>query len=433
MASTSDLDLAPVEAEVKVAPPPAPTPPAAPPPDDAPHRPARRRVGRRGVYVGAALLLVLVVVWSMRPSPLEVEVAAIDSGPLRVTIDEEGVTRLADRYRIAAPVAGRLLRIALREGDAVRAGQPVARIVPNPLDPRTLEAARARIAAAEAALRQSTARADQAREATEQAERELPRRRTLAAAGAISRESLEQLELATAARRHDQESARAVREAAAADVRAARAALLDASVGVGPAAAGLVEVRAPVSGRVLRIAEASERAVAPGEPLIDVGGSRTLEVAVDVLTTDAVRIRPGTPLLIDDWGGGQTLQGRVRSIEPEAFTRISALGVEEQRVKVIGDLLSVPPALGVGYRVEARFVVWSSPEVVRVPVGALFRAGGDWKTFVVEGGRARLRQVRVGARGEEMAQVLGGLRPGEAVVLYPSDKLEAGSRIRRRR
>lgn len=389
---------------------------------------ARTGRGRRRIlYAAAALVVAAVVALLLRPSPVQVEVAGIDTGPLDVAVSEEGYTRLIDRYRVAAPVAGRVLRIGLEEGDAVRPGDVVARIGSAPLDPRTGTAARARLASAEAALRGATARLEGARTAAEQGERELARRRRLESAGAISPEALEQAALVATSRGRDLEAAVAALHVAESELAAARAALLDAVPGDSPS---VVTVRSPVAGRVLRVADPSERTVAAGEPLVEIGDVDALEIVSEVLSSDAVRIRPGMPVKVEEWGGDRTLEGRVHSVEPEAITKISPLGVEEKRVRVCATLAEVPPGLGVGYRVEARFIVWAADSVTRIPVGALFRRGGAWRTFVVEGGKARIRELEVGHRGDDLAEVLGGLRPGDTVVLYPSHRIEDGARVK---
>ena len=191
-----------------------------------------------------------------------------------------------------------------------------------------------------------------------------------------------------------------------------------------------IDVRSPVAGHVLRVHEESERIVAAGTPLLEVGDPGDIEVVVDVLSADAVRIRPGAPVAIEDWGGEQPLEARVRLVEPSGFTKVSALGVEEQRVNVVADFVDGPGALGDGYRVEARVVVWEAPDVVRVPGSALFRRGDAWHVFVVERGTARLRRVEVGHRGSFEAELLAGLEPGERVVLHPSDRVQDGVRVR---
>ncbi|HEU0302926.1 MAG TPA: efflux RND transporter periplasmic adaptor subunit [Longimicrobium sp.] len=365
----------------------------------------------------------------MRPVPADVETAAVARGPLRVTVDEDGVTRVQERFVIAAPVAGRLLRVGLREGDAVAAGDVVARIAAAPLDARTVRQGQAAVAAAEAVWREAGA-ALAAREAElAQARREARRLRVLQEAGAVSQQAREQAETAEQVGARAVAAAAARVRAAAADLEAARAAV----TGADPAAlAGetVTEVRSPVRGRVLRVAQESETPVAPGAPLVELGDAAALEVLVDVLSTDAVRIRPGMPVLVEEWGGAGVLEGRVRTVSPSAFTKVSALGVEEQRVNVVADLLASADPLGEGYRVEARIVTWQAGGVLRVPLSALFRHGAGWAVFVADAGRARLREVRIGHRGDEEAEVLGGLRAGDTVILYPADDVADGVRVR---
>ncbi|MEW5930249.1 MAG: HlyD family efflux transporter periplasmic adaptor subunit, partial [Gemmatimonadota bacterium] len=258
---------------------------------------------------------------------------------------------------------------------------------------------------------------------------EAERARTLAAAGALSRSAREEAELAALSRAREADAAAERVRAAAADVASARAALADADPSAEPRAP--LEVRSPVAGRVLRVPERSARAVAAGAPLVELGDADALEVVVDVLSADAVAIRPGAPVEIGDWGGAGTLRGVVRRVEPSAFTRVSALGVEEQRVNVVADLAARPAGLGDNYRVEARIVTWLAPRVLRVPSGALFRDGEAWGVFVVEEGRARRRAVRVGHRGEDAVEVPGGLRAGEEVVMFPTDQVRDGVRVER--
>jgi HlyD family secretion protein len=410
---------------------PAPAPPTGNGRMAAAPRPAKKRRNlRRWAWAAAALVLLAVTAWAMRPVPVGVETAAVARGPLRVTVDEDGVTRVLERYAIAAPVAGRLLRVELREGDAVEAGDVVARIAAAPLDARTARQGQAGVAAAEAVWREAGA-ALAAREAElAQARRETRRMRVLEDAGAVSRQTLEQAETAERVGARAVSAAAARVRAAAADVEAARAAVS----GADPAAVTaetVTEVRSPVSGRVLRVAQESETPVAPGAPLVELGDAQALEVLVDVLSTDAVRIRPGMPVVVEEWGGAGMLEGRVRTVSPSAFTRVSALGVEEQRVNVVADLLAnAETPLGEGYRVEARIVTWEGANVLKVPLSALFRHGSGWAVFVVDAGRARLRPVALAHRGESEAEVLRGLRGGESVILYPSDEIADGVRVR---
>jgi HlyD family secretion protein len=381
----------------------------------------------RGRWIAAAAIAIvlLLIIRSMRPETFEVETAVAATGPFEVRLNEDGRTRAVDRYVVTSPVAGRLERITLREGEAVAAGDVVARIEPLPLDATTRAQLEAQLAGALARQRAAAATLAQAEAAVQQASRELERRRTLAAEGVMTAEIVEQYALAARLR---QEERRAVAESAAAsaaDALALRAALIAAD----PAARAAIAARAPGAGTVLRVPERSERIVAPGEPLLEIGDPAALEVIVDVLTADAVRVRPGMPALLEGWGG-EPLTATVRRVEPSAFTRVSALGVEEQRVYVILDLDSRPPELGDGYRVEASILVWAGENVLTVPAAALFRGHAGWRAFVVENGRVAMREVSAGERGGGRIQVLAGIAEGETVVLFPSDQLREGVRVR---
>jgi HlyD family secretion protein len=369
------------------------------------------RWSRRRIAVGATVIALVIGWWLFRAPAVVVEGASVVRGSLRVTVDEEGETRVRKRFVVASPTKGRLLRIDLDEGDAVPLGAVVARVEPAPLDPRDEEAAGARVAQAEAALAQ--------------AERDAKRAESLRAAGARSLEEVEQ--------------ARLRRTQAEQELRAARAALLahrmpppgteasrDGCAGGEPCLA----VRAPVAASVLRVLQESERIVEAGTPLLELGDPRDIELVVDVLSADAVRIPKDAEILVDDWGGDTPLRARVRRIEPSGFTKISALGVEEQRVNVIGDFVDPPATLGDGYRIEARIVVWDAPDVLKVPGSALFRRADTWNAFVIDRGKARLRPVTIGHRSSFEVEVRSGLEPGERVVLHPSDRIEDGVRVK---
>jgi HlyD family secretion protein len=391
-------------------------------------------VRQRLILLGSGLALAAAAFVIFRPRPIPVDVAAAARGPLQATIDEEGETRVRDRFLIAAPVAGRLERIALDEGDAVQAGAVLARMHPLPLDRRAYAEGSARLEAAEAQKREADARVAQARAGLKQARRAAERARRLAAAGTISAEELDLAELTEATREKELEAALFAADAADHTVQAARAALLapgsDDTVAVcGESQEPCIEIRSPVSGRVLRVREESERVVTVGAPLLEVGDPGRIEVVVDVLSTDAVKVQPGAAVLIEDWGGEQPLHARVRLVEPSGFTKVSALGVEEQRVNVLADLLDAPASLADGYRVEARIVVWESPEVLKIPASTLFRHGGQWSVFVVEAGRARRRAIEAGHRNAAEVEVLAGLNGGEPVVLHPSDLVADGARV----
>lgn len=387
----------------------------------------RPRLSRKLVWIAVAIVTGAIIAWRvLAPESVVVATAVAARGPLVVTVDEDGRTRAVDRYVITSPVAGELERIPLRAGDAVAKGQALAHIQPLPLDERTrmqLQAARdaaaARASGARAALAQAEA-------AAEQAQRTLERRRALLDAGAISAEQLEQFELDARVRREERDAARQMADAAEADLQAARAALL------GPSGGSVsITVRAPADGAIATIPDASARVVAAGETLMEVTDPTAIEVVVDVLSADAVRIQPGMHATLTGWGG-EPLGATVRWIEPAAFTRISALGVEEQRVNVLLDLDHRAPGLGDGFRVEAAIRVWHADDVLRVPSSAVFRAPGDrgWQLFRVDRGRARLTTVEIGQRSGAETQITAGLEAGDVVVAFPSDALEDGTRVK---
>jgi HlyD family secretion protein len=386
----------------------------------------RIRKHRKWLVPGTVGLLAGVLVWQkMRTPALDVETALIAHESMRVTIDEEGRTRALDRSVVTAPVSGRLQRISVRAGDRISAGQMLAQIEPLLHDLPARAEADSRLQAAQARQRAANAELAQAKARHEQATRELARRAQLVQAGALSVEQIEQYELATRA------SADAVRNAqegvtiAAAEVNAAR----QSQASHREQSRAAVQMRAPASGIVLRVREYSARTVTAGEPLLELGEVSTLEAVIDVLTADAVRIRPGMRVLLTGWGG-EPLSGRVRTIEPSAFTRLSALGVEEQRVNVLADFDHCPETLGDGYRIEGSIVVWSADRVLTVPNTALFRAAEGWRTFVVASGRAELRTVQIGQRSNESSEILSGLAEGERVILFPGDRLTAGARVK---
>jgi len=373
---------------------------------------------------GIGVVAALAAGVALRDSAIAVEAVSVTRAPLMVTVDEEGRTRVRDRYVVAAPVAGRVQRIAVREGDRVAATDELARLFPTPADPRAIAVSRGQLAAAEAKRLEAAAQVKDAMAAAAQRERDLERMGNLAEAGAISQDALEQARLAATSARQQLAIRRASLRAAEAAVAAARAALIGTNPSDTEGAA--VTVRAPTDGRVLRVLQQSARVVQAGTPLIEIGDARGLEAVVDVLSEDAVRIAPGNRVLIEQWGGDRTLEGQVRLLEPEAFTKVSALGVEEQRVNVIVDLLDPPAALGAGYRVEARIVTWSGDNVLQVPTSALFQEGNAWAVFVIEDGRAGRRTVTIGHQGADTVEILDGLTENDHVILYPSPMIEPG-------
>jgi HlyD family secretion protein len=373
------------------------------------------------------ILGVGIVAYVLRPSVVDIDTGVVVSGPLRVTVDEDGRTRVRDRYLVTAPVAGRLQRIVLREGSEVRPGDVVAWLAPLPLDAATREQMSAKVLATEALYREAVVRVSEARTAAEQAHKVSERRGAVLAIGGISPEEHEQVLLAERARKDDLAAAESRARAAAAELRGARAALTPVT------SAGLrtaVPVRSPTAGRVLRIPDQSERVIPAGAPILELGDASAMEVVVDVLSTDAVRVRPGDDVEIVEWGGEKPIHGRVRSIEPSAFTRVSALGVDEQRVNVLIDLPDRPQTLGDGFRVEARMTVWQAPKVITAPASAVFQRGDGWRVFIVDHGRARLRPVEIGHRTGASVEIVRGLTPGMKLVLFPSDKIDDGVRVR---
>jgi HlyD family secretion protein len=388
------------------------------------------------LVVGAGAVLLMIA--NLKPRSVTVETALVECGPLTVTVDEEGRTRVRDRFVVSAPVTGRLWRIKLKEGDIVERGAVLATMSPIPIDTRTLAEEQARLDAAEAEKRAADASVERARAALEQARRERQRAAELASRGVRPVQDRERAEFEEKICASEVEAAAFAAKAASFQVEAARAALISAdptgqkrnhAPDAGPARSAETAVRSPIRGRVLRLIERSERVIAAGAPLLELADPSALEVVLDVLSSDAVKVRSGAKMLIENWGGGSTLRGRVRLVEPSGFTKLSALGVEEQRVHVVGDLVDTGATLGDGYRVEARIVVWEGTDILKVPSSALFRYGSDWNVFVVENRRAVRRLVQIDHRNAVEAEVLKGLREGEMVVIHPSEQLDDGVRV----
>ncbi|MGM9489184.1 efflux RND transporter periplasmic adaptor subunit [Ideonella sp. YS5] len=379
--------------------------------------------------------------WAFAPRPLNVETATVSQGHFETSIEEDGKTRLRDRYVVSAPLAGRLSRPSLREGDEVQADAVVAQLNPvlAPMqDDRTLREQQARVEMALAQVRSAAAHAEAARLAWEQSRNDLTRNERLALEGFVSPTKLDNDRLGTLAAQKELDAAQAQRRVAEHEVEQARAAL-SAVRSPGGAGARVFEVRSPVAGRVLRVTQGSEATVGIGAPLLELGDTRRLEVVAELLTTDALQALPGNRVAIERWGGAGVLEGRVRLVEPAAFTKVSALGVEEQRVEVLIDLTSPPEhwqALGDGYRVGVRIITAAVDQAVKVPLGAVFPRpdgqGGGMAVFALRGGRAALVPVTLAARNGSEAWVQQGLKPGDEVIVYPSAAVRDGTRVRRR-
>lgn len=378
------------------------------------------------------------LVYAFWPRPVPVDFAAVTHGTLQVTVDEEGEARIKDVFVVAAPLAGEVLRIDIEAGDPVEAGKTllatIQEVDPTFLDRRAQSQAEAEVEAAQAALTLAEAELARAKAELHFAQADLDRARVLVERRTISQRALEQAELGVETRQALVDTAGAAVGVRMSELGVARAALIvpesphDAHTG----SRCCVDIRAPISGRVLRILHESQGVVAAGTPLLELGDPDRLEIVVDVLSTDAVKVTEGDEVEIVDWGGNNELKGIVRQVEPYGFTKVSALGIEEQRVNVIVDLVDPPSAwrsLGHGFRVRTRIVVWRGEDVTKVPVAALFRERDEWAVFVEAEGRAELRRISIGRRNDTHAQILDGLTQGERVVLHPSDRVEDGVAI----
>jgi HlyD family secretion protein len=382
-----------------------------------------------GGVIAAAGIIALI------PRGITVETGKVDRGPLEVSVLEDGRTRIKERYTVSAPLAGKLERIRWRAGDRVRQDEDViAVIVPNDpalLDPSARAQADARVHAAEALQSQTGVQLDNARVKHEYAAASLERTRKLFATNGVSHQDMDNAEQAALTAGHAFREAQFAARVAEYELELARAVLLRAD---GSGGGIRYEIPSPVSGSVLRVFQESSTIVTPGTRLLEVGDPAALEIEVDVLSADAVQLRPGARAVIEHWGGEAPLAARVRVIEPSAFTKVSALGVEEQRVNVILDFaepVTKFTALGDGFRVEARLVLWESPGVLRVPSAALFRRGNEWAAFQCQGSRAVLKAVQTGRRSSEFTEIIAGLSEGDEVILYPGDLVEDDARIRR--
>ncbi|MGB5697031.1 MAG: HlyD family efflux transporter periplasmic adaptor subunit [Polyangiales bacterium] len=389
-----------------------------------------RRWVRRGLISLAVLAVVALIVVAWLPNPIEVEVATVTRGPLVVTVNEDGRTRVKDRYIVSAPVTGNLARHELEAGDAIEEQQVLARLVPLPpplLDARTRAEAKARVDAAMAALRQAEATVKRARFQRDFEKQEYDRVLAVVQQGGLAKSDADRAVSTYRSSEEDLHSAEFGARVADHQLELARTALSQLSVKAEDTEQ--LEIKSPVAGQVLRVFQESEGVVQSGTPILEVGDPAALEIVVDVLSQDATRIPARAPTLIERWGGKNPLHGHVRVVEPSAFTKISALGVEEQRVNVIVDLdddRTLWSTLGDGYRVEARISVWEGRDVLKVPASAVFRSEEAWATFVVEGGTAVLRRVDIGESNGLETEVLSGLQEGDTVIAYPSDSVRDG-------
>ncbi len=401
-----------------------------------------KKISRKILTVGVVILIGVGLTYAFWPRPMMVEIGEVKRRSMKLTIDEEGRTRVHDAYVISTPVAGRLLRVDVEPGDLVSGAESVVAKMrpsnPTPLDVRSKSQALANLSAAEAALELAQAERERAVVDKELADLELERIRNLRVSNVASQAALDRAvheARATSAALNNAKAAIAVRKA---ELTNARAQLI--SFENNPAAdaepAALIPIYAPATGRVLRIMQESEATLPAGAPVMEVGNvDNNLEVVVELLSSDAVQVSPGDKVVFTDWGGPDVLQGVVERIDPWGFTKVSALGVEEQRVNTIirfTDRSEALGKLGHGFRVEVQIVIWEDTDALVVPASALFREGQEWTVFAVADDTASLRRVEIGRNNGVEAQVTGGLETGDRVVLYPSSELSAGTKVSQR-
>ncbi|WP_019627392.1 efflux RND transporter periplasmic adaptor subunit [Thioalkalivibrio sp. AKL10] len=391
---------------------------------------------KKRITIGLVVLAgVAALVWALRPQPVPVSLSEVRAGAFEETVREEGRTRLRDTYTVSAPIAGYLHRVALEEGDAVALGDTLFRLEPLPtpaLDARSREQARENLAAARSRLQSAEANLENLRAEARFAESEYRRHQELFDRGAVSATEMERMETMRDRARSAVRAGESAVEVARSEIESARVVLDIASGQMPESEADTLSVRSPAEGVVLERYRCCEGTIGAGEPVLVVGDLDDLEVQVDLLSMDAVRVVPGMRVRLTDWGRDAKLDATVRRVQPFGFTKISALGVDEQRVPVILDLDAVEArlaGLAVGYRVEAEFLLWEGDDVLQVPTSALFRDRGEWSVFVVEDGRAEPRRVEVGRRSGFTTQILEGLEGGERVVTRPGDRVQAGTRV----
>ena len=400
---------------------------------------------KRAGWSFALIAAVAAAVWFAWPAPIGVDLVTATNGPMEVTVDDEGKTQVRHVYTVSAPIAGKVLRIShpsgeqgisRHVGDTVVADETVVAVMqpttPGFIDVRSREQLEAELTAADAAVKQGEAEVRRIEAALAFSRTELQRARTLARSQNISPQALDKATLEVDVNEAALASAKAQVELRRSMRTSAAARLMNPSSAPKPAdAACCIQIRAPVTGRILKIIQESEAAVPAGAPLVEIGDPLDLEVAVDLLSTDAVQIAPGAPVRIDGWGG-PAVQGRVTRVDPAGFLKISALGIEEQRVRTTIDFVDTAEAwsrLGHEFRVLVHVTVWKADSALTVPIGALFRKGDDWAVFAAKDGRARTTLVKIGRRNNRMAEVLSGISPGIQVVLHPSDRIRDGIAI----
>ncbi len=398
--------------------------------------PSGKHLARRLLTWLGLLALLALIVWGLLPKPVLIETGVAARGPLTVRVSEEGKTRVRNRYIVASPVAGKMRRVPLKPGDPVEAGKTVLTAIEPVaaplLDPRARVQAESAVSMHEAARKQAEESLAAARSAMKLATAEWERVQAVKRDGALSESARDQAEADASIKSAEVRAVEFSLQVIDYELAQARAVLERPDVST---AGNLVTVTSPVSGRVLKVMQESEIIVAPGTPILEIGDPTDIEIEAEILSRDAVGMKPGDPVDIEQWGGELPLKGRVRRIEPAAFTKISALGVEEQRVYVLTDLIDPPETsktLGDRYRVEVRVAVWHSDDVLVVPAGALFREGNAWKTYIYQDGKARLVSIEAGHTDGRLTEVVSGLNPGDKVLLHPPDTVKDGTSVHER-
>lgn len=396
---------------------------------------------KRTLLAAVALAVVGAFVYAMLPSPVLVDTAVIERGSMKVTVDEEGETRIKEIYVVSAPNDGKVLRSPREVGDEVKKDETLLAVIepgdPSFLDVRARRELEAAVAAARASVVHTESQIRRAGSELKFAESDLQRREALAARGTVSQRSLEEAALEVEVRKSALAQAHANLELRKQELESAKARLIGPEQTTERQKSGscCVEVHAPVDGRVLQIDKESEQIVRAGEPLLRIGDPQDLEIVTDLLSTDAVKVKPGAEAVVEGWGGPEPLEAKVRRIDPAGFTKVSALGIEEQRVNTVLDLTGPAadrPPLGHDFRVFVRITVWSADDVLQVPLGALFRQGNEWAVFQVVDATAQLTPVRIGQRSTQLAEIIDGLEQGSQVILHPSDRISDGTKVEER-
>jgi HlyD family secretion protein len=415
---------------------PSPEPKPATAPWEIPRNSGGKHYLRRSLPWLVGVLLLALIAWGLVPKPVMVEVGKVARGPLTVRVSEEGKTRVRNRYIVAAPVSGKMRRVPLKPGDEVKAGETLLTVIEpmaSPLlDARAIAQAQAIVSMREASRKQAEESLAARSSASKMAQADRDRMRAITRDGILSDSDRDRMEAEASMRAAEVRAAEFALQVVDYELAQARATLQRPDSAT---AADLVEVKSPVSGRILKVMQESEMVVASGVQILEIGDPADLEIEAEILSRDAVMIQPGDSVEIEQWGGETALLARVRRIEPAAFTKVSALGVEEQRVIVLCDLIAPPPAaktLGDRFRVEVRVAVWHSDEVLVVPAGAMFREGNLWKTYTLRDGVAKLTSLQVGNSDGRSTEVLSGLAAGDEVLMHPPDNVSDGSRVIKR-